>query len=99
MPKFDNVFCSSCGEEFGPGDHGFSHCEDHPELKPCGACGDSVSENAPGACVTDTAIFCSSFCEERAQLHRDRQRAEEYADGKADNHRDRQRERAEMGER
>lgn len=29
MPKFDNVSCSSCGQEFGPGDHGFSHCEDH----------------------------------------------------------------------
>ena len=28
-PKFANVFCSQCGQEFGPGDHGFSHCENH----------------------------------------------------------------------
>lgn len=28
--RYDNVFCSQCGRGFGPGDHGFSHCEDHP---------------------------------------------------------------------
>ncbi len=28
-PKFQNVSCSQCGQEFGPGDQGFSHCEDH----------------------------------------------------------------------
>ena len=27
--KFDNVSCSQCGRDFGPGDHGFSHCIDH----------------------------------------------------------------------
>lgn len=30
MMKFDKTFCSNCGGEFGPGDHGFSHCENHP---------------------------------------------------------------------
>lgn len=29
IPKFKEVFCSNCGGAFGPGDHGFSHCEDH----------------------------------------------------------------------
>lgn len=29
MPKFDKVSCSNCGREFGPGDHGFSHCDQH----------------------------------------------------------------------
>ncbi len=29
MPKFANVSCSSCGKDFGPGDHGFSHCDSH----------------------------------------------------------------------
>lgn len=29
MSKFDNVSCSQCGQEFGPGNHGFSHCEHH----------------------------------------------------------------------
>lgn len=28
-PRFPNVSCSHCGQEFGPGDAGFSHCEDH----------------------------------------------------------------------
>lgn len=29
MPKFENTYCSQCGAEFGPGDHGYSHCSDH----------------------------------------------------------------------
>lgn len=28
-PRFANVSCSACGAEFGPGDHGFSHCSHH----------------------------------------------------------------------
>lgn len=28
--KYADVSCSQCGRSFGPGDHGFSHCEDHP---------------------------------------------------------------------
>ena len=28
-PRFLNVTCSSCGQSFGPGDHGFSHCVHH----------------------------------------------------------------------
>lgn len=31
--RFENVSCSQCGREFGPGDHGFSHCQDHPGHK------------------------------------------------------------------
>lgn len=27
--RFPNVTCSQCGGEFGPGNHGFSHCENH----------------------------------------------------------------------
>ena len=33
MPKFENVYCSQCGQEFGPGDHGYSSCEDHRPKK------------------------------------------------------------------
>jgi hypothetical protein len=29
VPRFPNVYCSQCGSEFGPGDHGFSHCWNH----------------------------------------------------------------------
>jgi len=32
--KFANVFCSQCGQKFGPGDHGFSQCENHKGLTP-----------------------------------------------------------------
>ncbi|MCS6455969.1 hypothetical protein NX868_10385 [Burkholderia thailandensis] len=29
QPRFANVGCSSCGQKFGPGNSGFSHCRDH----------------------------------------------------------------------
>ena len=32
-PRFENVSCSQCGAEFGPGDNGFSHCANHAHLK------------------------------------------------------------------
>lgn len=31
--KFMKTFCSHCGGEFGPGNHGFSRCEDHKTLR------------------------------------------------------------------
>lgn len=34
IQKFENVSCSSCGEDFGPGNHGFSHCESHKGMQP-----------------------------------------------------------------
>ena len=27
--RFPVVSCSECGQDFGPGDHGYSHCADH----------------------------------------------------------------------
>ena len=32
-PRFQNVSCSNCGRDFGPGDSGFSHCENHAHLR------------------------------------------------------------------
>lgn len=32
-PKFAQTHCSQCGASFGPGDSGFSHCEQHRALK------------------------------------------------------------------
>ncbi len=26
---FQRTFCSNCGGEFGPNDHGYSHCDNH----------------------------------------------------------------------
>lgn len=34
--KFPEVFCSQCGEAFGPGDNGFSQCESHAGMFPLG---------------------------------------------------------------
>ena len=34
MPKFENVSCSQCGASFGPGDSGFSHCDQHTKPDP-----------------------------------------------------------------
>lgn len=33
-PRFEMVYCSACGQGFGPGDAGFSHCPDHAHLQP-----------------------------------------------------------------
>jgi hypothetical protein len=32
MPRFDKTYCSQCGGEFGSGDSGFSHCDQHVGL-------------------------------------------------------------------
>jgi hypothetical protein len=35
--RFRAVQCSQCGGEFGPGNHGYSHCDDHLHLFPVAA--------------------------------------------------------------
>jgi hypothetical protein len=35
--KFPQTSCSQCGEDFGPGDSGYSHCRDHRHLQPIDA--------------------------------------------------------------
>ena len=32
--RFPEVSCSQCGQSFGPGDSGFSHCQDHKAASP-----------------------------------------------------------------
>jgi hypothetical protein len=34
--RFNNTFCSHCGNAFGPGNEGFSHCENHAGLRSFG---------------------------------------------------------------
>ncbi len=29
MARYPVTYCSQCGNAFGPGDHGFSHCKNH----------------------------------------------------------------------
>lgn len=33
-PVFPNVSCSHCDQDFGPGDHGYSKCQNHAHLEP-----------------------------------------------------------------
>ena len=33
MTMYEKTSCSQCGREFGPGEHGWSHCQDHPGYK------------------------------------------------------------------
>lgn len=33
LPIYEKTYCSQCGCEFGPGNHGYSHCEDHKRSK------------------------------------------------------------------
>jgi len=33
FPKFKEVSCSSCGESFGAGNSGFSHCDNHAGMR------------------------------------------------------------------
>jgi hypothetical protein len=50
MARFERTLCSSCGEEFGPGDSGYSHCRDHIRVVACAACdggGRDVDEYGP----------------------------------------------------
>lgn len=28
-PRFTETYCSQCGQTFGPGNHGYSHCSEH----------------------------------------------------------------------
>jgi len=45
MARFPNVSCSQCGQDFGPGDYGFSFCASHAVV-------------AKGQAITDpTALF------------------------------------------
>jgi len=27
--RYENTYCSQCGCDFGPGNYGYSHCQDH----------------------------------------------------------------------
>jgi hypothetical protein len=31
-PQFKKTYCSQCGQEFGPGDGGYSSCKNHPKV-------------------------------------------------------------------
>ncbi|QTD88766.1 hypothetical protein [Burkholderia anthina] len=43
-PRFENVSCSGCGRDFGPGDSGYSSCDEHAptKVRHIRICGDGV---------------------------------------------------------
>lgn len=47
LPKYENISCSSCGEDFGPGDEGFSHCANHEAGILCAPEAKSETEPSP----------------------------------------------------
>lgn len=60
-PRFEKVYCSQCGGEFGPRDSGYSHCKDHirdaalaaksTEQKECKRCGQIMpADSTPDGC-------------------------------------------------
>ncbi len=51
-PKFNTVSCSQCGSTFGPGDSGFSHCEDHGGA----AMTDQTGKHTPSPWTLATAL-------------------------------------------
>ncbi len=60
MPKFEKTYCSSCGRGFGPGDHGYSHCEDHIKgcIGRCEQCGKLLYEDDVGDAENDLCVAC-----------------------------------------
>lgn len=55
-PRFPKTFCSQCGGEFGPGDSGFSHCQDHAHLGSGKKIRDHIFEERPESTATDAPM-------------------------------------------
>lgn len=64
VPKFEKTFCSQCGGEFGPGEHGYSHCSDHKH--PRGFDADLAVDIARGGCGPE--VLCIEYFERIAEL-------------------------------
>jgi hypothetical protein len=74
-PRYANVSCSQCGGDFGPGDHGYSHCADHrlrtvvrealrkPSSKPCACFSGSAaaSRHCHGVCEDAVDRVCAAL--------------------------------------
>lgn len=49
MARFPVTHCSNCGNAFGPGDHGFSHCKHHKGKRPLTAREESAALESANA--------------------------------------------------
>ncbi len=62
-PRFELVFCSQCGESFGPGDEGFSHCADHEGEEPADKYGNPLSgDRIINCCFPDCGCDGARLC-------------------------------------
>lgn len=50
MAQFERTYCSQCGGKFGPGDQGYSHCDDHDWEHPCPFRGEPTMTPSGEAC-------------------------------------------------
>lgn len=62
MPRFENVSCSHCGLDFGPGDAGFSHCDQHAQLARAPR---AFREPEPGTPWWQTAKDCGAWTDRK----------------------------------
>lgn len=58
-PKFAHVYCSQCGGEFGPGNHGYSDCKDHAAQVDPVAFG---HDGKPWPHTIDAKAWADEFC-------------------------------------
>jgi len=67
-PKYEKTYCSQCGSEFGPGDHGYSHCANHRVKRvvktdnQCAHCRYSRWSNLSGRLICELLHECRSDC-------------------------------------
>ena len=62
-PRFAQTSCSQCGQEFGPGDSGFSHCIDHAGEEPSDKYGNPMSgDRIINCCFPDCGCDGARLC-------------------------------------
>jgi hypothetical protein len=63
-PRFWQTYCSQCGQEFGPGDCGFSHCSDHKGEDPADKYGNPLSgDRIINCCFPDCGCDGARLCQ------------------------------------
>lgn len=90
MARFERVYCSQCGGEFGPRDSGYSHCEDHAGQRnldnfACRVCGkECPTASAEGAicedCCEDHQYEYDKWRRNKFCVHCDRQIPDDFYD-------------------
>jgi hypothetical protein len=59
-PKFEKTYCSNCGREFGPGNHGYSHCENHLHLQSINSTGVPMDHRRALQLLSEAQVYAPS---------------------------------------